>query len=135
MSLRRATSDTDAPGSNVCSTSCRLNSRAKLGRLPGASHLLSTISATLVPAKKFGGNQITSIHRRRENGRDEALTLKRELPEELPLSGIRVAAEGHSIVVKTGPSRWDAITGQMLLDFEVAELAGGCRAAGFNAGA
>ncbi|SAL06116.1 hypothetical protein AWB81_07450 [Caballeronia arationis] len=59
QSLRRATSDTDAPGSNVCSTSCRLNSRAKLGRLPGASHLLSTISATLVPIKTFDGNQIT----------------------------------------------------------------------------
>jgi tetratricopeptide (TPR) repeat protein len=55
----------------------------------------------------------------------EALTrLKRELPDELPLSGIRVAAEGDSIVVKSGPSRWDAITGQMLLDFEVAEVAG-----------
>jgi tetratricopeptide (TPR) repeat protein len=50
--------------------------------------------------------------------------LKRELPDELPLSGIRVAAEGDAIVVKTGPSRWDAVTGQMLLDFEVAEVAG-----------
>jgi tetratricopeptide (TPR) repeat protein len=55
----------------------------------------------------------------------EALTrLKRELPDTLPLSGIRVAAEGDSIVVKTGPSRWDAVTGQMLLDFEVAEVKG-----------
>jgi tetratricopeptide (TPR) repeat protein len=55
----------------------------------------------------------------------EALTrLRRELPDALPLSGIRVAAEGDSIVVKTGPSRWDAVTGQMLLDFEVAEVAG-----------
>src|ERR1700712_4912457 len=75
MSLRRATSDTDAPGSNVCSTSCRLNSRAKLGRLPGASHLLSTISATLVPIKTFDGNQITPVHCCPENGRRETHTL------------------------------------------------------------
>src|SRR6478609_9179698 len=56
--------------------------------------------------------------------REALARLKRELPDELPLSGIRVAAEGDEIVVKTGPSRWDAVTGQMLLDFEVAEVAG-----------
>jgi DNA-binding transcriptional MerR regulator len=56
--------------------------------------------------------------------RDALTRLKRELPDELPLSGIRVAAEGTSIVVKTGASRWDAVSGQMLLDFEVAEVAG-----------
>jgi tetratricopeptide (TPR) repeat protein len=50
--------------------------------------------------------------------------LKAELPEELPLSGIRVTAVGSSIAVKTGPSQWDANTGQLLLDFEVAELKG-----------
>jgi tetratricopeptide (TPR) repeat protein len=56
--------------------------------------------------------------------REALARLKRQLPDELPLSGIRVAAEGDAIVVKTGPSRWDAITGQMLLDFEVAEVRG-----------
>jgi DNA-binding transcriptional MerR regulator len=56
--------------------------------------------------------------------RNALARLRRELPDELPLSGIRVAAEGNEIVVKTGPSRWDAVTGQMLLDFEVAEVAG-----------
>jgi tetratricopeptide (TPR) repeat protein len=56
--------------------------------------------------------------------REALARLKRELPDTLPLSGIRVAAEGDSIVVKTGPSRWDAVTGQMLLDFEVAEVKG-----------
>lgn len=50
--------------------------------------------------------------------------LKAELPEELPLSGIRVTAIGNSIAVKTGPSQWDANTGQLLLDFEVAEVKG-----------
>jgi tetratricopeptide (TPR) repeat protein len=50
--------------------------------------------------------------------------LKAELPDELPLSGIRVTAVGNAIAVKTGPSQWDAITGQLLLDFEVAEIKG-----------
>lgn len=56
--------------------------------------------------------------------REALARLRRELPDELPLSGIRVAAEGNDIVVKTGASRWDAVSGQMLLDFEVAEVAG-----------
>lgn len=55
--------------------------------------------------------------------RDALARLKRELPKELPLSGIRVAADGNSIVVKAKQSRWDAVTGQMLFDFELAEAA------------
>lgn len=50
--------------------------------------------------------------------------LQAELPEELPLSGIRVTAVGNTVAVKTGPSQWDANTGQLLLDFEVAEIKG-----------
>jgi tetratricopeptide (TPR) repeat protein len=52
------------------------------------------------------------------------LRLKAELPDELPLSGIRVTAVGDTIAVKTGPSQWDANTGQFLLDIEVAEIRG-----------
>jgi tetratricopeptide (TPR) repeat protein len=50
--------------------------------------------------------------------------LKAELPDELPLSGIRVTAVGNTVAVKTGPSQWDANTGQLLLDFEIAEIRG-----------
>lgn len=50
--------------------------------------------------------------------------LRSELPDALPLSGIRVTAVGNEIVVRTGPSQWDAITGQQLLDFEVAQIKG-----------
>ena len=50
--------------------------------------------------------------------------LQAELPDELPLSGIRVTAVGNTVAVKTGPSQWDANTGQLLLDFEVAEIKG-----------
>ncbi|MEA3118239.1 MAG: hypothetical protein QOI13_1509, partial [Paraburkholderia sp.] len=50
--------------------------------------------------------------------------LKAELPDAVPLSGIRVVAVGNSVAVKTGPSQWDASTGQLLLDFEVAQIKG-----------
>jgi tetratricopeptide (TPR) repeat protein len=50
--------------------------------------------------------------------------LRTALPDELPLTGIRVSAVGSDVVVKTGPSQWDAITGQLLLDFEVAQVKG-----------
>lgn len=50
--------------------------------------------------------------------------LRKALPDELPLTGIRVSAVGNDVAVKTGPSQWDAITGQLLLDFEVAQVKG-----------
>jgi tetratricopeptide (TPR) repeat protein len=50
--------------------------------------------------------------------------LKAELPEELPLSGIRITAVGDSVAVKTGLAQWDAVSGQHLLDFEVAPIKG-----------
>jgi tetratricopeptide (TPR) repeat protein len=50
--------------------------------------------------------------------------LKAELPEELPLTGIRITAVGDSVVVRTGESQWDATSGQLLLDLEVAPLRG-----------
>jgi tetratricopeptide (TPR) repeat protein len=50
--------------------------------------------------------------------------LRAVLPDELPLTGIRVTAVGNDVAVKTGPAQWDAITGQLLLDFEVAEIKG-----------
>ena len=54
-----------------------------------------------------------------------ALTrLKDALPDALPLTGIRVSAVGSDVAVRTGTSQWDAVTGQLLLDFEVAEIKG-----------
>jgi tetratricopeptide (TPR) repeat protein len=55
----------------------------------------------------------------------QALSRLREaLPDALPLTGIRVSAVGNEVAVRTGPAQWDAITGQLLLDFEVAEIKG-----------
>jgi tetratricopeptide (TPR) repeat protein len=50
--------------------------------------------------------------------------LREALPDELPLTGIRVSAVGNDVAVRTGPSQWDAVTGQLLLDFEVADIKG-----------
>lgn len=50
--------------------------------------------------------------------------LRDALPDQLPLTGIRVSALGSDVAVRTGPSQWDAVTGQLLLDFEVAEIKG-----------
>jgi tetratricopeptide (TPR) repeat protein len=49
--------------------------------------------------------------------------LKARLPSGRPLTGIRITAEGEDVVVREGESRWEADSGQGLLDFEVAELA------------
>ncbi|MGF6768703.1 tetratricopeptide (TPR) repeat protein [Paraburkholderia sp. GAS199] len=50
--------------------------------------------------------------------------LKKELPQELPLSGIRITAVGDNVAVRSGPAQWDAASGQHLLDFEVAPVQG-----------
>jgi tetratricopeptide (TPR) repeat protein len=50
--------------------------------------------------------------------------LKAALPLELPLSGLRITAVGSDIVVRNGASQWDAESGQLLMDFEVAPVRG-----------
>lgn len=50
--------------------------------------------------------------------------LRDELPNELPLSGLRITAVGNDVVVKKDASQWRADSGQYLLDFEVAPGAG-----------
>jgi tetratricopeptide (TPR) repeat protein len=50
--------------------------------------------------------------------------LRATLPTEMPLSGIRIMADGQEVMVRDGSSRWHAESGQLLLDFEVAPDAG-----------
>jgi tetratricopeptide (TPR) repeat protein len=45
--------------------------------------------------------------------------LRRQLPEAMPLSGLRIGAVGDSVVVNEGASRWQADSGQYLLALEV----------------
>lgn len=50
--------------------------------------------------------------------------LRTELPQSLPLSGIRISALGTRVVVQQGSSQWQADSGQYLLDFDVSPSEG-----------
>jgi tetratricopeptide (TPR) repeat protein len=45
--------------------------------------------------------------------------LRRQLPDSMPLSGLRIGAVGDRVVVQEGDSRWQAESGQYLLALEV----------------
>jgi tetratricopeptide (TPR) repeat protein len=44
--------------------------------------------------------------------------LRRHLPASMPLSGLRIGAEADRVVVREGKTRWQADSGQYLLEFE-----------------
>ncbi len=46
-------------------------------------------------------------------------SLRRELPQSLPLSGLAICAVGDHVVVREGESRWQADSGQYLLGLDV----------------
>lgn len=48
--------------------------------------------------------------------------LQQQLPEGKPLTGVRITAQDHKVVVRDGHELWDAASGQILLDFDLAEL-------------
>ncbi|MGJ7506751.1 tetratricopeptide repeat protein [Variovorax sp. GT1P44] len=50
--------------------------------------------------------------------------LKATLPSELPLTGLRITAVGSTIAVRERNSQWEAESGQLLMDFEVAPARG-----------
>jgi len=47
-------------------------------------------------------------------------SVREQLPEQLPLTGLRISAVGNEVAVHEGGVQWDAESRQMLLDFEVA---------------
>ncbi|MBC7782087.1 MAG: tetratricopeptide repeat protein [Proteobacteria bacterium] len=47
-------------------------------------------------------------------------SLRAKLPTELPLSGLRITAIGNDVAVRDGAAQWEAESGQLLMDFEVA---------------
>lgn len=51
--------------------------------------------------------------------------LKERLPEQLPLSGLRIRAIGNDVAVRTADAGWEDHSGQLLLDFEIAAAKGG----------
>ena len=48
--------------------------------------------------------------------------LQAQLPEGRPLTGVRIIAQGHQVVVRDGQETWNPESGQILLDFQVADL-------------
>ena len=50
--------------------------------------------------------------------------LKATLPKELPLTGLRITAIGADVAVRDRDGQWQADSGQLLMDFDVAPLAG-----------
>jgi tetratricopeptide (TPR) repeat protein len=50
--------------------------------------------------------------------------LQASLPDELPLSGLRIAAVGNDVAVRDGARQWSAESGQLLIDFEVKPVSG-----------
>jgi len=50
--------------------------------------------------------------------------LRETLPGELPLTGMRITAVGADVAVRDRHSTWEAGSGQLLLDFEVAPVDG-----------
>ena len=49
--------------------------------------------------------------------------LRQQLPAGRPLSAVRITAEGDDVVVRDGGAAWDPESGQLVLDFAVADLA------------
>ena len=50
--------------------------------------------------------------------------LKATLPQELPLTGLRITAIGADVAVRSPQGQWQTDSGQLLMDFDVAPLAG-----------
>ena len=49
--------------------------------------------------------------------------LREQLPEGRPLTGVRISAQGHHVVVRDGRNLWIPESGQTIFDFELSELA------------
>jgi len=50
--------------------------------------------------------------------------LRASLPDELPLTGLRITAVGNDIAVRDGDAQWEPESGQFVMDFEVAAQRG-----------
>jgi tetratricopeptide (TPR) repeat protein len=65
--------------------------------------------------------------------------LRANLPAEVPVTGLRITAVGNEVTVREGRSQWQADSGQLVFDFELAPAKGSVtflqRAAGRNAAA
>ncbi|HVT43273.1 MAG TPA: tetratricopeptide repeat protein [Thermoanaerobaculia bacterium] len=57
------------------------------------------------------------------NVRASLRKLRAQLPDDLPLSAVRISAIGERVIVRDGDAIWSPDSGQVLFDFAVSELA------------
>lgn len=69
-------------------------------------------------AHELAGQRVPASRVRRALAR-----LARELPEDRPVSGLRIFADGRQVAVRDGGTVWQPETGQVLLDFDVQSIA------------
>jgi tetratricopeptide (TPR) repeat protein len=90
----------------------------RVGRGPRNSYRFSFQDLVLLrAAKELSDARVPAprIHR-------ALRSLKRQLPADRPLSQFRIAAVGDRIVVRDGASTWHPESGQLTLDFSIADL-------------
>lgn len=89
------------------------------GRGPNNTYRFSFQDLVLLrTAKALAGARVSPRRLRRALRR-----LTRQLPGGRPLSEVRITAEGDRVVVRDGDSAWMPDSGQLVLDFNVADLA------------
>ncbi len=87
----------------------------------GAGRRLRFSFQDLVFMRTAGGLADAGVPHRRI--RKALRRLREKMPEDRPLTEVRIAAEGGRIVVEEGSRRWQPESGQILFDFGVADLA------------
>ena len=88
-------------------------------RGPGRAFLYSFQDIVLLRAARGLLDQRVPTRRVRE-----ALeALKSQLPDGRPLSGVRISVAGRRVVVRDADTTWEPSSGQLALDFSVAEVA------------
>lgn len=60
--------------------------------------------------------------------------LRRQLPKSVPLTGLTICSVGNEVVVRKGADRWQAESGQYLLEFDVAAAGGSLQITEFKRG-
>ena len=103
-------------------TQVRSHARAgylKPGRGPHNTYRFSFQDLVLLrTAKALASAKVTPRKLRRALRR-----LTRQLPTGRPLSEVRITADGDRVVVRDGGTAWSPESGQLMLDFTVADLA------------
>ena len=127
---------TPAPGTDSPYTLRNIEDMLGIGR----SAISSLISAGFVSPARGARNEYrfsfqdvvllrTAYHLRAANISPRRMLhslkqLRSKLPDELPLSGLRITAIGNDVAVREGNAQWEATSGQLLLDFDVATTQG-----------